>query len=278
MSKELVDFTELSPNGELWEMFARDFLQELGFYIESQPNRGADGGKDMLVEEQLKGTLSNYRFRWLVSCKHYASSNKSVSENEEINIRERMASFQADGFLGFYSTIPSSGLNSRLDTLKTNGHIKDYRIFDRRLIENYIIRIGYSSLLMRYFPESYKRVKPRHLIVDEYIPILCSECQKDLLESMSIDSKEAIIGFVCDYNNSKKVIDIYFACKGECDRKLETQYYKKYGALTAWKDISDLMIPFLYMVVCQVLCKLSEALAALGGMEMLRSLRLRITA
>ena len=126
--KEMVDFTEL-PDGEVWEHFARDFLAESGFQIETSPDRGADAGKDFLVTERLVGRVNTYPFRWLVSCKHFAKSGKSVSEQDEPNIRERLESFRADGFLGFYSTIPSSGLNSRLMALRNEHKIRDYRIF-----------------------------------------------------------------------------------------------------------------------------------------------------
>ncbi len=40
----MIDFKEI-PTGEIWELFARDFLQERGFYIESMPDRGADAGR-----------------------------------------------------------------------------------------------------------------------------------------------------------------------------------------------------------------------------------------
>jgi hypothetical protein len=39
---------EVSADGEDWELFAQDFLREFGFSIESQPDRGPDGGKDLL--------------------------------------------------------------------------------------------------------------------------------------------------------------------------------------------------------------------------------------
>ncbi len=105
----MLDFKEIiSP--EDWELFARDFLQELGFFIESSPDRGPDGGKDLLISETLKGRVGQYKFNWLVSCKHNAVSNNSVNEAEEQNILERVAGFNADGFIGFYSTVPSSAI------------------------------------------------------------------------------------------------------------------------------------------------------------------------
>jgi len=76
----------------------------------------------------------------------------------KILLKELLALTQRD-------SIPSLVLNTRLRQLKNNGKIKDYKIFDRKLIENYLIRIGFSDILMRYFPKSYKNVKPLHLIL-----------------------------------------------------------------------------------------------------------------
>lgn len=247
MEDQLIDFKEIDSDGEVWELFTRDFLQEIGFFIECMPDRGADGGKDLLVTEQLQGALNNYRFRWLVSCKHYAKSNRSVSEKEEINLQERLDSFNADGFIGFYSTVPSSGLNNRLKGLKENEKIKDFRIFDSKLIENYLIRIGFSKLLMRYMPESYKRVKPTHLIVDEFIPLECKVCGKELIESLNHEHYKAVICQVISKEDDyRKIIDVYWACKGECDKQLQEYYHATNNAITRWEDITDLVIPAMF--------------------------------
>jgi hypothetical protein len=129
----VIDFKELDSDGEQWGLFARDFLSELGFIIDSPPDRGADLGKDLLVIENLGGLLAKYPFKWLVSCKNYAVSGRSVSEEDEKNILERIKGFHCDGFIGFYSTLPSAGLNSRLMQLKINKEIKDYKIFETDL-------------------------------------------------------------------------------------------------------------------------------------------------
>lgn len=250
MIKKLINYTEIDSDGEVWEFFARDFLQELGFFIESTPDRGPDGKKDILLSEQLEGNLNKYKFKWLVSCKHFAKSNRSVSENDEINIQERLESFGADGFIGFYSTLPSSGLNNRLSSLKNNKKIKDYRVFDSKLIENYLIRIGYSKLIMRYFPESYKNIKPIHLVLSEYKPLHCPVCDKDLIESLNYNDYNAVfcrVNKYCDETGVDEILDVYCACKGDCDRKLEVHYLDKYQAVTQWEDISDLIIPFMFL-------------------------------
>jgi hypothetical protein len=250
----MINFTEIASNdGELWELFARDFLQELGFYIVSSPDRGPDGGKDLIITEELKGNLGNYKFRWLVSCKHFASSNRSVQETDEINIQERVDSYNADGFIGFYSTISSSGLNARLNGLRENGKIKDYRIFDRQLIENHLIRIGFSDLVMRYFPESYKTIRPLHVVLDEYIPLKCDACDKDILESLYRESYTANLIFVesdewVDNKHVRHVHRVYCCCKEGCDERLTAMYERpQENFITHWKDVSDLVIPIMYI-------------------------------
>ena len=240
----MINFKEIPFNNDDWELFARDFLIEQGFFIESPPDRGADSGKDLLVTEELKGNFGLYRFRWLVSCKHFAHSSKSVKETDEKNIVDRINSFKADGFLGFYSTLPSAGLNRRLHYLRESNNIKDYKIFDKRLIEKNLLDIGYSKILLRYLPESFKETKPLQLIVDEYEPIFCDACGKDLLMSLYENDFEAHFVKVKRMDNNQKIYieDIYCACKGECDRILKREYGQR-GLVTFYQEINDLIIP-----------------------------------
>jgi hypothetical protein len=207
----------------------------------------------LLVTEELRGRLGNYKFKWLVSCKHFAKSNKSVQEGDEPNILERIESYNADGFIGFYSTLPATGLNTRLNNLKEHGKIKDHRIFDHKLIESQLIRKGFSQILMRYFPEGYKLVKPLHIVMDKYIPLHCVICEKDLLEALYREEQTAIVALVRRYNKSNEgepsayIDDVYWACKGACDEKVENMYREQGPIGTPWRDISDLANPALFL-------------------------------
>jgi hypothetical protein len=51
----MIDFKEISHKSDVWALFVRDYLIIKGFTIESHPDRGPDGGKDMLVMEQIPG-------------------------------------------------------------------------------------------------------------------------------------------------------------------------------------------------------------------------------
>ena len=43
------------------------------------------------------------------------------------------------------------------------------------------------------------------------------------------------------------VEDIYWACKGRCDKELEYYYTNELGLSTGWKDIGDLIITVLFL-------------------------------
>ena len=245
----MIDFKEISSRGDKWELFARDFLIEKGYFIESPPDRGPDAGKDMLITEHLKGKLNNYQFRWLVSCKHKARSGKSVTEKDEPNILDRVSSFKADGFIGFYSTIPSSGLNKRLSALRDDKKIKDYHVFDHKEIESFLVTSGYSHLLMRYLPKSYKLIKPIHLILDDYQPLNCRVCNRDILMALFEPNYDANMVQVYKWdkkNDVNYIQDVYCACSYKCDGVME-QRLNKMHLLSGWRSISDLVIPISFL-------------------------------
>jgi hypothetical protein len=246
----MIDFTEIPFDSDLWELFSRDFLHEMGFHIETPPDRGADAGKDMLVTEEIEGRVFKGRFRWLVSCKHFAKSGKSVNESDdEPNIRERMEAFGCQGFLGFYSTLASAGLNNRLRQLRDEGKIQEYRIFDHEMIENYLVTVGFSELMLRYFPASYREVKPLHRITDRYEPLECAACGKDLLEGMFKGDCLAVLAQVCKHDpetGQSSIDDVYVACKGSCDRTREAAAHKQ-GFSAPWCDLSDMVIPIEFL-------------------------------
>ena len=152
-----IDFTEIPPanaagKSDEFELFARAFLEALGLRTIAGPSRGPDGGRDLLVDEDRGGALSKDTTRWLVSCKHFARSHRAVGVDDEPSIRDRVEQHGAKGFIGFYSTVPSSGLEERLNKLAI-GH----RVFDRESIEAKLLSEDprLREVFARYFPKSY---------------------------------------------------------------------------------------------------------------------------
>jgi len=159
----IIDFTEItaanSSDGmqDTFEVFSRDFLKYIGYQILNGPNRGPDRGKDLTALEKRIGVGGETIINWLVSCKHNAHSGKSVTPKDEINIKERLELHNCDGFIGMYSTIPSSGLSEILTGVSKSHEV---RVFDWGEIESLLLKTTDGiQLAKRYFPNSIKQWK-----------------------------------------------------------------------------------------------------------------------
>ena len=242
----MIDWTEIST-GDDWEFLARDFLSELGFVIDVDPGRGSDAGRDLVVSEQLKGTLFQKKFRWLVSCKHNAKGGSAVG-SIEVDITDRCKRNECDGFIGFYSTSASSTLIQRLTDLRSRNEISAYEIFDCKKLESIIHARGMSGLLLRYVPNSYRRMRPISKLFSEYAPLKCSVCEKDLLKDSLSKPYSANILWACEDVDDKRETykEIHVVCKGACDRLLSDKLFER-GMITGWEDVTDLCNPLIYL-------------------------------
>lgn len=252
----ILDFKEIPQanqgNGlqDTFELFTRDFLQYLGYRIVSNPDRGADGKKDLIVDEVIPGITSEYNIRWLVSCKHYAHSGAAVKDSDEINIKERLEQHGCDGFMGVYSTLPATSLSGLL------AGIKNKTVFDHEKIESLLLRDAEGQhLASRYFPKSYSSFRIENPVPAELFSdaksIHCEVCGADLLAG---NEKGIYITFTPfkEYDDDGNVVfednqikEIHFACKGECDRKLCSLFKAQYR--DQWEDIDDLKNPTLWI-------------------------------
>ena len=257
----IIDFKEIpeanSSNGlqDTFELFAREFLKMIGLEIISGPDRGQDGGRDLIAIESRTGTIGSTSVKWLVSCKHKVHSGESVKDADETNIIDRVNSHGASGFVGFYSTVISSPLSRRFDGLKNKLEIK---IFDNELIERELLNsLSGKKLASRFFPNSYKEYSNSNQfksnVLSNYHPLNCMYCGEDLLQHNRIQEYKGIIVFVSNYKymqehnyENELISDIYWVCKGKCDQILENRY-RKIGGSTAWEDISDIIIPSKYL-------------------------------
>lgn len=157
-----IDFKEIAQanisTGEQdsFELFARDILEYLGYHVITGPDRGNDGGKDLIVLETRTGVGGETHVPWLVSCKHNAHSGESVGVTEEQDILDRVKAHQCAGFIGFYSTLPSSSLTRKLEGLKKSSPQFEYQIFDKERIERVLLsNAAGQAIAERYFPLSF---------------------------------------------------------------------------------------------------------------------------
>lgn len=234
---------------DTFELFARDFLKFLGYRIILEPDRGADGGKDLIIEEKRTGIAGETTIRWLVSCKHKAHSKRSVTPQDESNINDRVSTHDCAGFIGFYSTVTSSGLAGNLEGLKNRFSVQT---FDNEKIESQLLSSSDGLLLAkRYFPASiatWHKENPQPVkIFKEEPSIKCDYCEKELLDK---DARGIFVKWL-NYQRQKDeditfYEHIYFCCKGHCDRQLKSQV-RKPGWIDSWMDIPDIIIPTGYI-------------------------------
>lgn len=225
----------------------------MGYRIIEDPARGADGKKDLIVEEVLRGVAEEQTIRWLVSCKHYVHSGRSVSDSDEINIRERLEQHKCDGFMGFYSTLPSTGLQNMIKALP------HWIVFDHEKIESHLLKRNPEALLIaaRYFPESFKNYQienplPAELY-DQLLPLTCDCCGENILEKEGLGIFAMYKLDPCyDANGVAQVHDeqvkrVYFACKGNCENALKRQSLDMGLFDCMWGEASDLCVPSVWI-------------------------------
>lgn len=237
----MIDYTEVK-DGDMWELFCRDYLVAQNLVVEVPPGRGPDAGRDILVKEQLKGKLATRPFTWLVSCKHFATSSRSVGTEDETNITDRLVQHKADGFIGFYSTMASAALITRLKELREQGKIEAFEIYDGARIETGFHDVGLSGVLLQHLPTNHTALRPIHPLLDEYVPLECEICGKDLLKESTRKNYKGLINFAIRDGVTHSV---HFACKGDCDQQVTRRLHHQ-GFGESWDDIQDYCNPLIF--------------------------------
>ena len=249
-----LDFKEIATAAagstrDQFELFAREFLELLGLKVLVGPDRGTDAGRDLIVEERRVGVAGETRVKWLVSCKHKAHSGAAVSPDDEPDIHDRVRTHGCNGFLGFYSTVPSAGLAAKLNA---PGLPFEVQVFDSEMIERQLLsRKQYLELTKRFFPVSCERWKKDHLspakLFEEDPNLSCAYCNNSLLQPKPHGIVVLWTTTSRDDTDSKEHTEhVYWCCKGKCDQVLNHQYARD-GITDGWDDITDLTIPLLYV-------------------------------
>lgn len=151
----LIDFTEIE-NDHVFENFAQNFLRNLGLKIIRNAAIGPDGGVDIICEQPNR--YGQIGYRWLVSCKHYAHSGKSVGNSDDNANDQRLREYNCNGFMFVYSTAVTESLRQSVERVCQNTNAS-YKFFSPWEIENVIIQSPIMYPLMKqFFPVSHDRI------------------------------------------------------------------------------------------------------------------------
>lgn len=164
----MLDFTELSADGQEFEQLIRELLFSLGYKI-FWSGKGPDGGRDLLCLEELDSIFMPSTRKWLIQCKHKAVSGNSVGINDLDDIIDSCMQHDCDGYLLVTSTQPSSSVVSRLEQVTSNERnalVATY--WDAVEIERKLNTAQQWYIAQRFFPNSasewqiYASERPNH--------------------------------------------------------------------------------------------------------------------
>lgn len=146
-----IDFGQLT-----WEQFEKlcvDLLEAEGFMnVMASGGAGGDQGRDISAEELITSrTGKQWILQWMVQCKHYAASGRSVGHREVADIIDFLSTHDADGLLVITDTNLTASLVKKLEKFDRdkkhpykavfwNGHRLRKLLLERHL-----------NLLARYF-------------------------------------------------------------------------------------------------------------------------------
>lgn len=155
----MLDFTELSENGQDLELLCRELMVHMG-YEAHWAGRGPDSGRDLIVIESGDPLFGSKARRWLVQCKHMASADggrgRSVGIGDldsEGGIVDAVAQHSANGYLLVCSTQPSTPLITRLEAIEEKRDIPTY-VWDSVQLERMLTTANGWAIAQRFFPLS----------------------------------------------------------------------------------------------------------------------------
>jgi Restriction endonuclease len=155
----VLDFTELSVDGEDLEQLVRELCLALDYRVRWS-GRGADSGRDLLLEETGDVLLGSKIRHWVVSCKHTARANGGAGRavngtdvGSDGGIVDAVSQHGAVGYLLVCSTHPSSALVTRLEAIERSKGIHTH-VWDGVELERMLSTPRGWPVAQRFMPKS----------------------------------------------------------------------------------------------------------------------------
>ena len=170
----MLDFTELSKDGQDLELLVREILFRRGFTVHWS-GKGPDGGRDLICIERRNSFFAPDQKRWLIQCKHNAHSGTSVGIGDFDNIVDSCQHHRCRGYLLVSSTYPSSGVVQRFEAISSNPESPvEATYWDSVKLEQILSTPRNWTLAQRFFPVSslsqdwqvYGTESPNHWVVN----------------------------------------------------------------------------------------------------------------
>lgn len=153
----MIDFSELPKDGRAFEQFVREVLLILGLHTQ-WTGQGPDQGRDILATETLVGSLGEARRKWLVQCKHFSHSQKSVGRKDVGDFAADCRQAHATAYLLACSTRPSARLVTKLKETSEDpkNSLQMTLVWDSVDLEKMLQAPRFFALGHLFFPKSFK--------------------------------------------------------------------------------------------------------------------------
>lgn len=168
----MLNFKELAQDGQDFELLVREILFRAGFHV-VWSGRGADGGRDLVCTDTHQTILGIDQKKWLIQCKHFAHSGRSVGVADLDDIVTSAVQHKCTGYLLACSTFPSSAVVQRLEGIAANADSRmSTNYWDAVQIERQLATPQMWRVAQRFFPDSatgfelYATEKPNRWIVN----------------------------------------------------------------------------------------------------------------
>jgi hypothetical protein len=152
-----LDFRDLSDDGTEFEFLVQELLQEMGMHAE-RTGAGQDKGVDIIAQENLNDMIGAPIYKkYVVQCKHFAHSGKSVGVAHIHDVIDTITQQNANGYLLVTSTDITSSLKEKLEFLKKNSNAISIEYWDKISLEKMLMQ--HPALVTKYFPTRFNRIK-----------------------------------------------------------------------------------------------------------------------
>ena len=224
-----IDFKRLE-SGDDFELLCRDVLESGGAEIISEPSRGPDQKKDMIVDIATRDPFGHRETtRYVVQCKHKAKSGRSVRESDLGDIRSACKRHAAGGYFLITSTMPSQSVSADLEAISSERYYKT-RCWDRRRLEKAIEQLENAhGIIKRYrLKEPLENIfsfMKRVLVLEAGMPhTLVDTVEEAELRGFIFESRDERAG---DPNVKPRIG--YFCTEAEFDSALSEEVKKRHS-------------------------------------------------
>lgn len=213
-----IDFTEIElDQGFPFEQFVENLLRTLGWTIIKGAGKGVDGGRDIIASRSERTATGKTRVRkYVIQCKHYAHSGKSVNKNDISDCAYMPKKHDCSGWLLVTSSQLTTDAVEHIEAAKGMQPGADFDYWHCGHLGERLVREECHAVFRQYLPSSYGRFS--HILgpsAEEIRSELAAwlSVGHDRMEQFSIDedTDDSLTSFCLKYGQKLRDLEVLLA-------------------------------------------------------------------